>query len=514
MIYNGAVQRRDLTIAVLLLTGFVGLYLFTASMEELRWGDSGAMLSVAERIWDYGFGRAPDDHRVAAFTKFGLGQSLIDLPVAGVYKSARHAEGRRQVYLMLAVSILGALIGAASNVLVFVVLRQLRYRPHVAVVAALICGTTTMMWVYTQSLFSDSTIGLCCMIGLACLLAYRRGGRGWLVGAGAAAMYAALCKPVMLPMAVAFLVYAGYLIRKRQGGQAMALLHWMLVPMAVIFAVMLWFNRLRYGHVLAFGYGEGRDFELGFATPMLVGLYGLLFSSGKGFFFYNPTLILSLIGWRRFRHRHRPEALLILVLALLMLGVYASWWSWSGDWAWGPRFLVCLVPLLSLCLAPVLERVPLRSVKAAALAALVMLSAAIQISGLVVHREHHIRYVLQGTGVFAEVIYDPADWPIRDDSLQLHFIPEFSPLVGHWWVLRCMMHRDDPQLLEALLRSPPWRGLNSKWVPAKVDMRMLDHHVWWLRGHGGGGIAFGMAFIAAAALAGAWFISRRDTPGH
>jgi hypothetical protein len=51
----------------------------------------------------------------------------------------------------------------------------------------------------------------------------------------------------------------------------------------------------------------------------------------------------------------RPFALLLLALVALQGVLFAAWWSWHGGIVWGPRFLVPAVPLLALCLAPVIE---------------------------------------------------------------------------------------------------------------------------------------------------------------
>jgi hypothetical protein len=82
----------------------------------------------------------------------------------------------------------------------------------------------------------------------------------------------------------------------------------------------------------------------GFNYPFLFGLLGLLFSFGKGVVFYAPGLLLPVRSRLRALGASgsalwRLHVSWLLFVAGLVL-VYASWWDWSGDWFWGPRFLL------------------------------------------------------------------------------------------------------------------------------------------------------------------------------
>jgi len=108
----------------------------------------------------------------------------------------------------------------------------------------------------------------------------------------------------------------------------------------------------------------------GFSYPLLPGVLSLLFSFGKGVFFFAPGLLL--IGQAR---RQRPELTpffdgSVAFLAGLIL-VYARWWAWYGGWVWGPRFLLYAAFPSALALAIVLGAAvtPLRSAAAVALTA-------------------------------------------------------------------------------------------------------------------------------------------------
>jgi hypothetical protein len=82
----------------------------------------------------------------------------------------------------------------------------------------------------------------------------------------------------------------------------------------------------------------------GFNYPFLIGLLAILLSFGKGLLFYAPGLFLPLRGRLRTLGDsggalQRLHSSWLLFTAGLVL-IYASWWDWSGDWFWGPRFLL------------------------------------------------------------------------------------------------------------------------------------------------------------------------------
>ena len=107
-------------------------------------------------------------------------------------------------------------------------------------------------------------------------------------------------------------------------------------------------NYIRYGSAFVTGY------EWAAATPwvpLYVGVYGLLFSAGKSLFLYSPPLLLSAIGARTFlRQAGAVGTFPICLLAVFVVG-YGVLSHWSGDGAWGPRYLVPLTGSLAALVA-------------------------------------------------------------------------------------------------------------------------------------------------------------------
>jgi hypothetical protein len=97
-----------------------------------------------------------------------------------------------------------------------------------------------------------------------------------------------------------------------------------------------------------------------FETPFHVGFYGALFAPEKSIFLFDPLLILAilvaLIGWKRFNSAVRAYILAAGLLLLAYICFYARYTVWSGDDAWGDRYVSTAVELASMLAIPLLLR--------------------------------------------------------------------------------------------------------------------------------------------------------------
>jgi hypothetical protein len=131
----------------------------------------------------------------------------------------------------------------------------------------------------------------------------------------------------------------------------------MVPPVIVSIAFLLWYNQIRFGSLLVFGYGPNDGYD----TPLFHGLRGLLISPGGGLFIYNPLTVIGVIGAALIcfgpkAERDRALGLLVALLILPRVLFFAKWHYWWGGDTWGPRFLLPVIGLLSLMIVPVMRR--------------------------------------------------------------------------------------------------------------------------------------------------------------
>src|SRR5262249_4808281 len=145
-------------------------------------------------------------------------------------------------------------------------------------------------------------------------------------------------------------------------------------------------NYWRFGAPVDNGYGE----QLAFSTPLLLGLYGQLLSTGEGVFFYNPILIASLFGWPLFLREHAQAGWTALVMIAAALVLYGKIWCWGGDSSWGPRYLLSVLPFAFIAFAWV--PLPTSTAGKISLTALVLISLWVQWIGVTVPISIDYRY--------------------------------------------------------------------------------------------------------------------------
>lgn len=291
--------------------------------------------------------------------KYGPLQSVLMLPTCaigyGVGLLSNAAEPDRVAYRLT------AFVFTPSIVSILVVLWFSYARRWGASLTRSAAGAWTMLWCtllmpYSRLLFADPLSAALIFAGISGLIVPSGEGsplrwRGFLCLAGAALNYL-----VFLPL-LAAAVFAVPFGEARSGRPWMKHFVAGAATLALTTGAWLAYDFARYGKPLEVGYGEE-----GFTTPLLVGLYGLLFSPGRGLLFYSvPSLVAvvacawSVATWRPASAR-RDLVALVLFMSYLLL--YARWGSFEGGWCWGPRFLLAFIPLLHLSLVPVLTRWP------------------------------------------------------------------------------------------------------------------------------------------------------------
>ncbi len=378
---------------------YVGLFLFAVYLLSYRGGfhsvDEVSTFAVTESLVKFG---ALDTDQIAwtqwtttqaeAQGFFGVGGHVyskkgfaISLAQAPLYALALYTPG---IGMLQTVSLLNALLTAATAALLVAITRRLGFSARAALAVALLYGLATIAWVYAKYLFSGTLAGFLLTAAFALLLAFRQEG-GW----GRAALAGFLGGLTVLARANNLLLLAllgGYLLlclgqsgglRRRTGWAALFAFGG---GAAVAGAIFLAYNGARSGNPLQTGY----DLSL-FQPNILLGLYKLLFSPLRGLFIYSPLLVLSVPGWFRWRRTHPAEAWLVAGQVGVTLLLFSAWSSGEGL-SWGSRFLVPVVPLLVIPLAPLVEaHFPPKTAWAWGGLALASLSFAVQVTGVAIN---------------------------------------------------------------------------------------------------------------------------------
>jgi len=123
-------------------------------------------------------------------------------------------------------------------------------------------------------------------------------------------------------------------------------------------------------------------------TPFHVGFLGPLITPEKSIFLFDPlvglTIIVAAAGWRFFQREVKAYIITAFVLLLAYICFYARYTVWSGDFAWGDRYVSTAVEFVAFISVPLLLRYRAQLGKAiwAAGVGLIGVSAVIQLASL------------------------------------------------------------------------------------------------------------------------------------
>lgn len=451
--------------------------------------------------------RGPDGR---FYSKNAAGQAVLALPLVAAGEGLARAAGFQAEKAVLAARFLASFFNAIVTAIMlgvfYFVVRGFRVRPAPAFVATLLLDVTTPTWVYSKSFMAEPLEGLGLLLALGGAARAANGERGGNALCALGVFLAISAKLSMLPLALAVAAIALGVARPDPRARAGAAAAAPLLGLGAALAGHLAYNLARFGTPFETGYGAQASAGA-FTTPLHVGLYGLLLSSGKGILWFAPVLALAPWGWAEMTRsrQHSPEtprhgavvkraALAVLAAWLIGLVLYARFQHWGGDGSFGPRYLVPLLPLAFVPVAFALDgasRLRKRIVWVLALAGLL-----VQIGGVSIY--------------FGAQMREAGDYPYTlalDDPHFMeasHFNPRFSPIAGHWTMLA-------RNLGEHLRGEMPKLGQSGAVDPrlgiTPGDQAALLHALdfWWLYARYAGFAALPLAFAAFVLLGASLF---------
>jgi hypothetical protein len=95
-----------------------------------------------------------------------------------------------------------------------------------------------------------------------------------------------------------------------------------------------------------------------FENPFRAGFLGALFAPEKSIFLFDPllvlTIVIAMLGWKRFRPEVKSYLIAGFLLLLAYTCFYAKYTVWSGDFAWGDRYVSTAAELVAFISVPLL----------------------------------------------------------------------------------------------------------------------------------------------------------------
>ncbi len=268
-----------------------------------------------------------------------------------------HAVERDQFAFSLAGPFFGALLGA----LLFLAYGWLGIGRRASLIFTGIFCLATLWWPASTTVFDQNQHAV--LLLAAVLLAWLSGRRRQVGLAGLAGLIGGLLinyqemYALVLP-AVGLAVLAapeegasGDAARPRKTVERTAVLRYLAFGLGccVGLGCFLVFNEIRWDTPLLLtrygGLGTARVPTWG--NP-LAGFLGLAVSPGKGLIWFSPPLLLAFLGARALCRRAPALAAAVAGVSIIHLLIVTHLTFYGGDWCWGPRYTVPLMPLWAL----------------------------------------------------------------------------------------------------------------------------------------------------------------------
>ncbi len=315
---------------------------------------------------------------------YGIGQSLILLPfdIVGAlvekFPAFQNYNGTDPTVRDIVVTYsVNTLISLLTTLVCFRLLRQFAFTLKQSIAGALALMLATTHLHYTQNMMENNYIFLLSMTGFSFQYEWLRTGsrRALLIGSAAFGLNLLTRLTTGMDLLAGGLLVL--LIFWFEGLRGAALWQRCLDYMKTAIPVYIFFGILdrmyqyhRFGTLtntyvsliareqkqLHPWYPPAYPFE----TPFHVGFFGALFAPEKSIFLFDPLLILlvliAALAWKRFTPTIRAYVITVSLLLLAYICFYARYTVWSGDFAWGDRYVSSVVELLAFVSVPLLMR--------------------------------------------------------------------------------------------------------------------------------------------------------------
>jgi hypothetical protein len=376
---------------LLLLSLTAGLLAFVVQSGELGTADTMHRLQTTHWLWTSEPQVSPNEYPEFGlhgrggrlYSWYGIGQSLLMLPADLLGTWIAHwaifsGYGDDPAVRSIVVSyITNIVVNVLTALIAFRLLRQLRFglRESTAGVLALMFCTTHLH--YTQNMMENNSIMLLTLAGFSFQYEWLRTGSQHALFLGSCALGLNL----LTRLTTGLDLIAG------------AILVWLVLWFEATPGRGLWRRLIAYGKVAApvyvffllidrayqfYRFGSFTNTYVAlfakeqrlqdpslpanfpWSTPFHVGFLGALVQPEKSIFLFDPLLVLAifllLCLWKVLTPEVRAYGLTSVLLLLGYISFYARYTYWSGDFAWGDRYVSTAVELVALISVPLLMR--------------------------------------------------------------------------------------------------------------------------------------------------------------
>jgi hypothetical protein len=136
--------------------------------------------------------------------------------------------------------------------------------------------------------------------------------------------------------------------------------HWLrlgwraiILPATLICGIVAVNNWVKFGAPWLSGYHQWSDHDT--RVDFAAAFYDLILSPQWSLLICFPPVVLAMAGWKRFWREHKEEGIFLLAVFVVFLHLVILRGIWRGQWCYGPRYFLFILPMLALPAIYVLE---------------------------------------------------------------------------------------------------------------------------------------------------------------
>ena len=262
-------------------------------------------------------------------------------------------------YERFIVSFFNVFVGALSGVLFFYLILNLTKSTWISFYTTFIYSFGSLIFSYTGSFLSEPLCTLLIIISFLFIINNETEGKsknekfrnyfysGLFLGLAITSHISAV---LSIPFYYMFLLGQESKVKIKTKHFVGALLHFT-TGLVIFCSLLLYYNYARFGNIFETGRSADPLAHYAIYTNPLPGIFGLLFSAGKGVFIYSPIVFLSIYFWKPFHKRYPHLSTAIIGMILVRIFFLASRSDWHAGFALGPRYLLIIIPFLFIPIA-------------------------------------------------------------------------------------------------------------------------------------------------------------------
>ena len=378
-----------------------------------------------------------------------------------------------QISPVLSIGLLvNSLVLSLTSLAIFCISIELYQSRKIALVLSLVFSVCSFVWPYNSTFWVQPLQALILSSSLLFILKIRhydksflchysvfRSGRKRFYFSALAGFFLGLsvfAHPISLIFIPAFVIYDFFRVMRHDIKNY--------VLFVTVIATVLFFvglvNYARFGNFTDFGYGYFSSLA---AHDGWRGLIGLLVSPGVGLIFFFPIAVLLPLG-AKYMYKDNKALFFLCTYIIIANWIYigtlsygAEPSSWSGGIAWGPRYLIPVLPFIMIVLGNIFLHLRKRRILKAVVIGLCLVGFYINLTGILIWVQYGLLY-----GWYVERL---AAYPNSMDIMA--WSPSYSPIVLHSKALLAnYVSLIDPE--QYVGTSMPWVAYGS--APCPYDL--------------------------------------------